>query len=93
MGINVWGTVHISWLNVTTQYISEKSIGITTSLLLDRFTCAEVNYAISTCSVLCSFMLYVLFCFDHHDNYLNVTLVNNIHEFFYRGSSRGVPPT
>jgi hypothetical protein len=46
-------TVYVSWLNVTTQFISEKSIGIITSLLLDRFTCAEVNYASSTCSVLC----------------------------------------
>lgn len=27
------------------------------------------------------FMVYLLFCFEHHDDYLNVLLVNNIHEF------------
>ena len=32
--------------------------------------------------VFCVFyMVYVLFCFDHHDDYLKVSLVNNIHEF------------
>jgi hypothetical protein len=27
------------------------------------------------------FMVYVLFCFDRHDDYLKASLVNNIHEF------------
>jgi hypothetical protein len=27
------------------------------------------------------FMVYVLFCFDHHDEYLNVSPMNNVHEF------------
>jgi hypothetical protein len=52
-------TVHVSWLKVTTQFISEYSIGITTSLLLDRFICAEVNCASSTYSVL--YFLYGVF--------------------------------
>ena len=34
------------------------------------------------CPFVCVFlMVYVLFCFDHHDDYLNVLLVNNIHKF------------